>query len=161
QFIDGRTLAAVIGELRPATGAQPPAAPSDATPLPTALSSGRSGRDATYFRMAAHLGVQAAEALEHAHQYGIVHRDIKPANLLIARCGNLWITDFGLARSPGDPGLTLTGDVVGTLRYMSPEQALGQHCRVSHATDIYALGASLYELLTLEPAFPGTDRQEL
>ena len=72
----------------------------------------------------ARLGIQAAEALEHAHALGVVHRDIKPANLLVDVAGNLWITDFGLARLQGDAGLTLTGDLLGTLRYMSPEQAL-------------------------------------
>src|SRR5262249_43100250 len=123
--------------------------------------SGPSGKDAGYFCGVARIGLQAAEALEHAHRCGVVHRDIKPANLLLDQRGNLWVPDFGLARSPGHSGLTLTGDVVGTLRYMSPEQALGQQERVDHRTDVYALGASLYELLTLEPAFPGTDRQEL
>src|SRR5262249_55408139 len=118
-------------------------------------------RHSSFFQAVARLGLQAAEALEYAHQCGVIHRDIKPANLLLDQRGNLWITDFGLARSPGNPGLTLSGDVVGTLRYMSPEQALGQHDRVDHHTDIYALGASLYELLTLEPPFPGTDRQDL
>jgi len=70
----------------------------------------------------------------------------------------LWITDFGLARIQNSPGVTLTGDVVGTLRYMSPEQAAGQHALVDTRTDIYGLGATLYELLTLQPAFPGEDR---
>ena len=70
----------------------------------------------------------------------------------------LWITDFGLARVQNSPGVTITGDVVGTLRYMSPEQAAGQHALVDSRTDIYGLGATLYELLTLQPAFPGEDR---
>jgi tetratricopeptide (TPR) repeat protein len=97
---------------------------------------------------------------------GVIHRDIKPANLLVDATGRLWVTDFGLARmaSPGGDaggGLTLTGDLIGTLRYMSPEQALAKRVIVDHRTDIYSLGATLYELLTLRPAFTGEDRQEL
>jgi serine/threonine protein kinase len=120
------------------------------------------------------LGMQAAEALEHAHQLGVVHRDIKPANLLVESISpfsiegtgaeegfRLWVTDFGLAHCRQGPvGLTVTGDLVGTLRYMSPEQALAQPTGVDHRTDIYSLGATLYELLTLEPAFDDRDRQE-
>ena len=77
------------------------------------------------------------------------------------RRGNLWITDFGLAHMQSQTGLTMTGDLVGTLRYMSPEQALAKRVLVDQRTDIYSLGATLYELLTLEPAFDGRDRQEL
>src|SRR5262249_39677363 len=73
----------------------------------------------------------------------------------------LWVTDFGLAQVQGDARMTMTGDLVGTLRYMSPEQALAKRVVVDYRTDIYSLGATLYELLTLEPAFGGTDRQEL
>ncbi len=87
-------------------------------PLPRAI--------AAYFRNVARLGMEAAEALDHAHQEGIVHRDIKPANLMVDAKGNLWVTDFGLARLQSDSGLTITGDLLGTLRYMSPEQALGK-----------------------------------
>jgi serine/threonine protein kinase/Flp pilus assembly protein TadD len=116
---------------------------------------------AAFLRTAAHLGLQAAEALEQAHQVGVVHRDIKPANLLVDAHGHLWVTDFGLARVQNDASLTRTGDVVGTLRYMSPEQALGRRAVVDHRTDIYSLGVTLYELVTLQPAFAGTDRQEL
>src|SRR5262249_24624792 len=94
-------------------------------------------------------------------QLGIVHRDVKPANLMLDFQGNLWVTDFGLALFPAESGLTLTGDVVGTLRYMSPEQALAKRCVVDHRTDVYALGATLYELLTLRPATDGTDRHEI
>ena len=91
----------------------------------------------------------------------MLHRDIKPANLLIDREGSVWITDFGLARFSGESSLTGTGDVVGTLRYMSPEQALARRGVVDQRTDIYALGTTLYELLTLRPAFGGRDHQEL
>jgi serine/threonine protein kinase len=141
-----------------------------------------------YFRAIAHLGIQAAEALDHAHQNGILHRDIKPANLLV-ECSHLaprdegskgpqcrtkshlaerddytlklWITDFGLARMEQDAGMTMTGDILGTLRYMSPEQALAKRAVVDHRSDIYSLGVTLYELLTLQPALTGDDRQEL
>jgi serine/threonine protein kinase len=114
-----------------------------------------------YFRAIAQLGIQAAEALDHAHQNGILHRDIKPANLLVDDAGKLWITDFGLARMEQDAGMTMTGDLLGTLRYMSPEQALAKRVVVDHRSDIYSLGVTLYELLTLQPAFTGDDRQEL
>ncbi|HEY3241908.1 MAG TPA: serine/threonine-protein kinase, partial [Phycisphaerae bacterium] len=126
--------------------------------------SGHSTKDRAFFRAVAQLGVQAAEALEHAHELGVIHRDIKPSNLLLDLRGNLWITDFGLAQVQSDPGLTLTGDVLGTLRYMSPEQALVPERRgtpLDHRTDIYSLGITLYELLALQPAFPGRDRKEL
>src|SRR4029077_20816671 len=83
------------------------------------------------------------------------------ANLLLDDRGRLWGTDFGLARFQENAGLTMTGDLVGTLRYMSPEQALAKHVVVDHRTDVYSLGATLYELLTLEPAFRGNDRQDL
>jgi len=81
--------------------------------------------------------------------------------LLVDWSGHLWVTDFGLAQCHTDRGLTLSGDVVGTLRYMSPEQALAKRALVDHRTDIYSLGVTLYELLTLEPAYSGRDRQEV
>src|SRR5262249_4347882 len=105
------------------------------------------------------LGVQAAEALEYAHQMGVVHRDVKPANLLLDARGHLWVTDFGLARLQASPGLTAPGDVVGTLRYMSPEQAAGQPV-IDPRSDVSGWGATRYELLTERPASPGRDRRE-
>jgi serine/threonine protein kinase/tetratricopeptide (TPR) repeat protein len=115
----------------------------------------------SYFHRAAELIAQAADALDYAHGLGIVHRDIKPSNLLLDERGKLWVTDFGLAKLGADTGGTMTGDLIGTLRYMSPEQALAKNGVVDHRTDIYALGATLYELLTLQPAVPGFDKQEV
>jgi serine/threonine protein kinase len=172
QFIEGQTLAAIIRELRHLAGhahgeadreepTRPQSTIASRTPPGTVLSTERSIRSQAFLRMAATLGIQAAQALEHAHQEGVVHRDIKPANLLVDARGNLWVTDFGLAQVQTDSRLTLSGDLVGTLRYMSPEQALAQREQIDHRTDIYSLGATLYELLTLEPVFHGQDRQEL
>jgi WD40 repeat protein/serine/threonine protein kinase len=143
-----------------APGALPEGAAAGTAPR-AAASTDRSAQDPAYFRTVAQLGIEAAEALEHAHQLGVVHRDVKPANLLVDGRGHLWVTDFGLASVQGDAGLTLTGDLVGTLRYMSPEQALGQRAGVDHRADVYSLGVTLYELLTLEPAVAGSDRQEV
>jgi tetratricopeptide (TPR) repeat protein len=109
----------------------------------------------------ARVGAAAAGALEHAHATGVVHRDVKPGNLLVDRAGKLWVADFGLAKLGADAGLTVSGDLVGTLRYMSPEQALAKHGLVDHRTDVYALGATLYELLTGVPAVAGEDREEI
>ena len=105
--------------------------------------------------------MQAAEALEYAHSTGIVHRDIKPSNLLVGETGHLWVADFGLAFTSEIADLTNSGDVIGTLRYMSPEQLRAKPLASDHRTDIYSLGLTLYELLTLTPAHSSGDRQEL
>ncbi len=101
------------------------------------------------------IGIQVAEALEYAHQQGILHRDIKPANLLLDAQGQIWVTDFGLAKAQDSDELTRTGDIVGTLKYMAPERFNGWS---DPRSDVYALGATLYEMLTLRPAFEESDR---
>jgi serine/threonine protein kinase len=172
KFIDGRTLAECIAERRASAGtgsAEPLRADVPPAPVPPGTDTAPAAKvttepvlpDEAFFRRVAEWGVQAAEALEHAHALGVVHRDVKPANLMVDGQGHLWVTDFGLARVGVDAGQTMTGDVLGTLRYMSPEQALAKHGLVDHRADVYALGATLYELLTLRPAFGGSDRQEL
>jgi serine/threonine protein kinase len=169
RFIDGQTLAALVEQQRVGTDSEQ-SAPDAAigkekaageTAAVAAARTERAPRDAAYFRRVAEWGAQAALAIEHSHAVGVVHRDIKPANLMIDAQGKLWVTDFGLAQIHDDKQLTLTGDMVGTLRYMSPEQALAKRVIVDHRTDIYSLGATLYELLTLEPVFTGGDREEL
>jgi serine/threonine protein kinase len=112
----------------------------------------------SHYRSMALLAYQATLALEHAHQYGVVHRDIKPGNLLLDSMGKLWVTDFGLAQIEHAEGqLTRSGDALGTVRYMSPEQAAGNRVVLDHRTDIYSLGITLYEMLTLQPAIRGND----
>lgn len=108
----------------------------------------------------ARLGVQAARGLHAAHEIGVIHRDVKPSNLLVDRAGKLWITDFGLARMREADALTHTGDILGTMRYMSPEQAQGRTALVDHRTDVYSLGVTLYELATfVHPAEGAGDVQ--
>ena len=121
----------------------------------------RSPCDNNYITAVAQLGIQAAEALQHAHDYGVVHRDIKPSNLMIDREGKLWVTDFGLARCQADPSITRTGAILGTVRYMSPEQAAGRRGSVDHRTDIYSLGSTLYELITLRTPYDADASHEL
>ncbi|MBX9622315.1 MAG: serine/threonine protein kinase [Gemmataceae bacterium] len=163
QFVDGRSLADLIrerrGEASPAGSRDPTRdlAPDPTPPQAAPPSGSRSPADAAYVRRVAEWTAQAADALEHAHGLGVVHRDIKPGNLLVDGRGHLFVADFGLARVGADPGVTGTGDVLGTVRYMSPEQAQAKHGLVDHRSDVYSLGATLYELLTLAPAFPGDD----
>jgi serine/threonine protein kinase/WD40 repeat protein/tetratricopeptide (TPR) repeat protein len=172
QLIEGCSLAAVIdgwrdpgaGHKGPGGGA-PEASAAGAggveTPPLAARGTVPTLQAPKLFRRIAELVAQAADALEHAHALGVVHRDIKPANLLVDAGGKVWITDFGLARLGEGHGLTASGDLLGTLRYMSPEQALARHGLVDHRTDIYSLGATLYELLTLHPAVDGASKEEV
>ena len=139
----------------------PPADSTERAERAHASTATDSRHSAERFRSAAQYGIQAARALQHAHDQGVLHRDIKPSNLMLDIEGQLYITDFGLARIEADAGMTMTGDIIGTLRYMAPEQALAKRVVIDHRADIYSLGATLYELLALEPAFAETDRSEL
>jgi hypothetical protein len=107
------------------------------------------GTTPEHIRTVTRWGIEAAEALHAAHDYGVIHRDVKPSNLLLDKQGKLWITDFGLARCRESTNLTQSGDILGTMRYMSPEQALGRNGLVDHRTDVYSLGITLYELAAL------------
>ena len=120
------------------------------------------GLNQSYFRNIARLIGDVANAVDYAHRQGILHRDLKPANLILDRDGTIWVADFGLARQADLEGVTQTGEIVGTLRYMAPEQLRGE---ADVRTDLYALGLTLYELLALKPAVAapmvlgGQDRQ--
>lgn len=186
RLIEGRSLADLIGEFRGETPAPDRTTvnnAADASPTPeTMMDEGASGlshpdpgtdadsesasrpppaETSPRHRLAVDFGIQAADALEHAHRQGVIHRDVKPLNLMIDAQGNLWITDFGLARMEFDSDLTRTGDILGTLRYMSPEQHQADHSRVDHRTDVYSLGATLYELLTLRPVREATSLEPI
>ena len=163
---DVRDNRAAVGE--EATEAGPlssfaPDSSSTPTPLTSAVLPGGTQLSVAemshrvFHRSVAHIGRQAAGALVHAHARGVIHRDIKPSNLLLDTDGVVWVTDFGLAKAEDD-GLTQTGDVLGTIRYMAPERFLGQ---ADPRSDIYALGLTLYELLVLRPAFDSPNRLAL
>jgi hypothetical protein len=103
--------------------------------------------------------MQVCDGVAYAHQHGVVHRDIKPGNIFLLRDGGVKILDFGVARIvTADPGLTRTGLIMGTLRYMAPEQARG---RADHRADIFSVGSVFYEWLAHRPAFPGDDPMEI
>src|SRR5262245_6137363 len=114
------------------------------------------GRTPISIRQAAELIVKIARTVHYAHEHGILHRDIKPGNILLDKNGEPHLTDFGLARLlDTQSSVTRTIDVLGTPSYMAPEQAAGETTKLSKATDVYGLGAVLYQLLTGQPPFAG------
>jgi tetratricopeptide (TPR) repeat protein len=126
----------------------------------TSLSDSSSG-GRRWFDAVARLIAEVADALDYAHERGVIHRDIKPANLMLSKNGRLCVTDFGLARVAQEPGMTVSGSLMGTPAYMSPEQVAARRMKLDHRTDIYSLGAVLYEMLTLRKPFPGESREEI
>ncbi len=114
-----------------------------------------------YFTNIAEQIALVADALDYAHQQGVIHRDIKPHNLMRGPEGRLRIVDFGLARLSEQPGVTMTGEWIGSPLYMSLEQISGDHGKVDHRIDIYSLGATMYEWLTLTPPYPGETREQV
>ena len=184
QLIDGRGLDRIISETASARrstqqGSATVDLPSD-RPAPSSMNSRNSDQTlpaglpvanppllppllaplapADYCRMIARIGIQVGDALEYAHAEGILHRDIKPANLLLNDRGFVWITDFGVAKIVEGANLTQSGDLIGTLKYMPPERFSGQS---DARGDVYSLGVTLYELLTLQSAFPDTTPHHL
>ena len=177
KFVNGRSLSEIVSGIKDTsllngdidtrfildllTSADVAPACRDDLETPLSLSSVRERLSADYFRFIANLGYDAANALNYAHENGIVHRDIKPSNLMIDSKGKLCVTDFGLADFDTAMTLTMPGDFIGTLRYMSPEQANHGTSQVDFRTDIYSLGTTLYELLTLQRMVAGTTREEV
>jgi serine/threonine protein kinase len=146
---------------RSSTAPGPAPAPSAAAPAGgggSGSSSFAGQPESIYFREIARLGAQVADALDYAHRQGVVHRDIKPSNLLLDLRGNVWVTDFGLAKLVEGDDLSQSQDLVGTLRFMAPERFRGVTDRRG---DIYALGATLYEMVALWPAFAERDQIQL
>jgi tetratricopeptide (TPR) repeat protein len=113
------------------------------------------------FRELAAQFAEVADALHEAHRQGVVHRDLKPSNLIADQTGRIWVADFGLARHAAIDDVTQSGEIVGTLRYMSPEQARGRSDAVDGRTDVYGIGATLYELLSGVPPFHGFEGIDL
>jgi tetratricopeptide (TPR) repeat protein len=172
ELIDGPSLDYVVRQLSPARGAAPLADKGAATGpyleeattssgSASKLTSSSLSSDGHYFDTVARLIAAVADALDYAHKQGVIHRDIKPSNLLLSADGRLSINDFGLARILEQPGMTIAGELVGTPMYMSPEQVAAGRTPLDHRTDIYSLGATLYELLTLQPPFRGVRREEI
>lgn len=170
QYIDGQTVEAFLDSLKQGTPSQhawtdsystSPAAAQVESVAHGIQSTRRTSKSTPYIRQIAGKMAHVAMALSFAHSRGVIHRDIKPSNLMIDRQGNLWLTDFGLARIQDGQSVTIDGDLVGTLRYMSPEQANGQTHLVDHRADIYSFGVTLYEMLTLRYAFDGSDRYQV
>jgi serine/threonine protein kinase/WD40 repeat protein len=150
-----RSPTAAVPSMAAETGSSSSGSSGTLSPGQSEFSSQPSG---SYFRSVANIGAQVAEALEYAHHEGILHRDIKPSNLLLDSSGRVWVTDFGLAKAEDWEELTNPGDVVGTLRYMAPERFQGQ---ADPRSDVYGLGVTLYEMLTLRPAFDDSNRAHL
>ncbi|MCG3137057.1 MAG: Serine/threonine-protein kinase PknD [Phycisphaerae bacterium] len=114
-----------------------------------------------YYRRVAEWMASVADALQYAHDCGVIHRDIKPANLMLCPTGRVLISDFGLAKQTDDVAVTREGQLLGTLRYMSPEQVDTAQSSLDARTDIYSLGITLYEMLALRPALTGPDDHQM
>ncbi len=162
ELIEGQSLDRVLRDQRSAlfSGAIPAAEASESGLDPRSSVSGTPRRVGGYGRLA-RLFAEVADALDHAHRQGVIHRDIKPQNLVLGVDGRLHITDFGLARLLDEPSVTVSGEMVGTPAYMSPEQVGADRRAISHRTDVYSLGVTLYEVLTGNRPFAATARDQV
>ncbi|HTU89552.1 MAG TPA: serine/threonine-protein kinase [Gemmataceae bacterium] len=182
ELIDGPSLDHVIRQMRQGTGSAsrtltsprdgvsvspdlaqtgPYVQEANISGITSGMSSSSLDSGSGHFDAVARMLAEVADALDYAHKEGVIHRDIKPSNLLLSPSGRLSVNDFGLARMLEQPGMTVTGEFVGTPAYMSPEQITAGRTLLDHRTDIYSLGATLYELLTLHPPFTGERRDQM
>ncbi|HEX5050906.1 MAG TPA: WD40 repeat domain-containing serine/threonine protein kinase [Planctomycetota bacterium] len=157
--VDGASLDRVLRRLREATDAEH-ARTDDLRAAVTAVMGAVDAATAAapfwqldYLHAGVQIAIDVAGALQHAHDRGVVHRDVKPANILLRADGSVALTDFGLAREFGNATMTATGDLVGTPYYSAPEQIAGSHGAIDGRTDVFSLGVTLYELLTLRRPF--------
>ncbi|MFQ5461541.1 MAG: protein kinase [Phycisphaerae bacterium] len=183
ELVDGQGLNTIIAELRQArvcVEAAPDLAETVPLPRSSSFSDGRTGQESPagqsttslhlgdstadankrFETIAAHIA-SVADALDYAHREGVIHRDVKPHNLMLGSDGRMRIADFGLARIAEMPGVTVTGEVVGSPLYMAPEALSGGQVNADHRADIYSLGATMYEWLTLSPPHPGDTRESV
>jgi hypothetical protein len=163
ELVEGASLADLIGELQrraPGTAAAAPARSHSASGA-IAARAPADWLEADRFHRAAQLLSGIARALEHAHRRSILHRDVKPSNILLRPDGHALLIDFGLAREQGLPGLTHTGDLVGSPYYVAPEQIRAGHPPFDPRIDVYGLGVVLYELVTLRRPFEGETQHEV
>jgi serine/threonine protein kinase len=117
--------------------------------------------EGSWVRCACRIVLQIAQALQHAHERGVLHRDIKPGNVMITPGGRAVLLDFGLAAVEEMHSLTQTGTLLGSVPYMAPEQIAGEDAKIDARTDVYGLGLVLYELLTLQQAFGGGNGEQV
>jgi len=164
QYIEGVGLDTVISlvsqmAVKPAPAATTAPRNALAETVARQLLGGEQGRRGLrYWQNVARIGLQAADALSYAHRLGTLHRDIKPANLLLDAHGTVWLADFGLAKGTQSEDISLSNDIVGTVRYMAPEQFRGD---TDWRSDVYSLGLTLYEFLALRPAYEETSHSRL
>lgn len=145
EFVEGPTLAARIRDAQ--AGARD--------------GHGETARTIAWISEQASIVASIADALEHAHRHDVIHRDVKPSNIMIDVDGEPRLTDFGIARNLRLESMTLSGQLAGTVPYMSPEQARATTRGVDHRTDIYSLGVTLYEALSLERPFTGDSAEDI